>query len=307
MRNHVINKIVELAGDDSRISLVTSDLGFGVVEGFQQSYPERFINVGISEQAMTSVAAGLALEGMIAFTYSIGNFPTLRCIEQIRNDVCYHNANVKVIAVGSGFAYGQLGMSHHATEDIAAMRALPNMRVFTPADPEEAVAALLEAYHTDGPCYIRLGKNGEPRLHPERPCTDIRKAITLREGAEVNILAAGTVLSEAKKAAEILNEKGIGTGVYSFPTVKPIDEEKILHLAEKSKILVTIEEHNEIGGFGGAVAEVTAGMSGNRAKLIRVGLPDVYTGIVGNQDYLRDFYGINAEKVAIRVEKELGV
>ena len=307
MRNHVINKIVELAGDDSRISLVTSDLGFGVVEGFQQSYPERFINVGISEQAMTSVAAGLALEGMIAFTYSIGNFPTLRCIEQIRNDVCYHNANVKVIAVGSGFAYGQLGMSHHATEDIAAMRALPNMRVFTPADPEEAVAALLEAYHTDGPCYIRLGKNGEPRLHPEIPCTDIRKAITLREGAEVNILAAGTVLSEAKKAAEILNEKGIGTGVYSFPTVKPIDEEKILHLAEKSKILVTIEEHNEIGGFGGAVAEVTAGMSGNRAKLIRVGLPDVYTGIVGNQDYLRDFYGINAEKVAIRVEKELGV
>lgn len=307
MRNHVINKITELAGNDSRIALVTSDLGFGVVEGFWHLYSERFINVGISEQAMTSVAAGLALEGMIAFTYSIGNFPTLRCIEQIRNDVCYHNANVKVIAVGSGFAYGQLGMSHHATEDIAAMRALPNMRVYTPADPDEAVAALMDAYKTDGPCYIRLAKNGEPKLHPEVPCNDIRKAIMLREGLEVNILAAGTVVSEAIKAAEILEEKDIRTGVYSFPVIKPIDENKICRLAGSSKLLITIEEHNELGGFGGAVAEVIAGMDGNRAKLIRVGLPDAFTSIVGDQGYLREYYGINAEAIVLRVQKELGV
>ena len=142
MRNTAIQEIERLAEQDMRICLMTGDLGYGVLESFAKKFPERYFNMGISEQSMTAAAAGMALCGSIVFTYSIGNFNTLRCIEQIRNDICYHNANVKIISVGSGFSYGQLGMSHHATEDVAMLRALPNMRVFVPADPEEALLAV---------------------------------------------------------------------------------------------------------------------------------------------------------------------
>ena len=158
MRNHLIAELYELAQKDSKIYLMTGDLGYGVLNRFQERFPDRFVNAGISEQNMASVAAGMALEGNTVYLYSIGNFPGMRCLEQIRNDICYPNANVKIIVVGGGFAYGQLGMSHHATEDLAVMRALPNMRVYSPADPAEAVEVIRRANSVHGPCYIRLGK-----------------------------------------------------------------------------------------------------------------------------------------------------
>lgn len=296
MRNHVINDITALAQNDERILLLTGDLGFGVLEEYSCKYPDRYINCGIAEQNMASIAAGLALEGNLVFVYSIGNFPTLRCIEQVRNDICYHEANVKIIAVGGGFPYGSLGMSHHATEDIAMMRALPNMKVFVPADSIEAKAALAEAYRLPGPCYIRLAKGGEPNYHAADESIDIYSYGSFSSiGKEINILTTGTVLKEGIKLRQLLEEAGYSTGVFSLPCVKPINREFLENLACSSRLLVSIEDHNIIGGFGGAIAEVLSEMCGNHAVLHRVGLQDTFTCKVGSQDYLRNEYGISAE------------
>lgn len=298
MRNHVIDEIYSMAEFDSRIMLVVADLGYRVVDKFHQRYPERFINTGIAEQNMSAVAAGLAIEGNMVFTYSIGNFSTLRCIEQIRNDICYHNANVKVLAVGGGFAYGELGMTHHATEDIAMMRALPNMRVYVPSDSVEAVECLKDACSFDGPAYIRMARGGEAGFHEEGSPLDVKRIVPYaKAGRMVNIFTAGTVLNEGIKLCELLNGADISAGVFTVPCIKPIDRESIYNLAIHSKLLVTIEEHNVIGGLGGAIAEVLSEIGEEHAVLYRAGLQDTYTGIVGEQNYLRDYYGISADKI----------
>lgn len=298
MRNHVISKITEIAQTDSRIMLIIADLGYNVVEEFQKKYPKRFINVGIAEQNMTAVAAGLALEGNMVFTYSIGNFPTLRCIEQIRNDVCYHNANVKILAVGGGFSYGDLGMTHHATEDIAMMRALPNMRVYVPADEIDAVECLLDAYSFDGPAYIRMARGKEKVFHKETQNIDVTKLVPFSLiGKTINIFTTGTVLSEGKELQQMLENSGISSGIFSVPRIKPIDAEGIKKIAANSELLITIEEHNVIGGLGGAVAEILSEMRIPHAMLYRAGLQDTYTSIVGDQAYLRSCYGISAQKI----------
>lgn len=307
MRNHVIDAITEMAENDKRIMLINADLGFGVLDKFHERFPDRYVNVGIAEQNMTSIAAGLALEGNMVFTYSIGNFPTLRCIEQIRNDVCYHNANVKVLSVGGGFAYGDLGMTHHATEDIAMMRALPNMRVYVPADAVEATACLKEACGFDGPAFIRMARGKEPNQHKDNAKLDIKKLIPLqKESGQISILTTGTILSEAVKLRKSLNNKNISASVYASPSVKPIDVAGIEELAIRSRLLVTMEDHNIIGGFGGAVAEVISEIKVVHAPLLRVGLKDTYTSKVGDQDYLRDYYGLSAKKVEKRILEYLG-
>ena len=300
MRNHVIDEITRMAKDDQRIMLVTADLGYSVVERFEEQFPDRFINVGIAEQNMTAVAAGLALEGNMVFTYSIGNFPTLRCIEQIRNDVCYHNANVKVLAVGGGFAYGDLGMTHHATEDVAMMRSLPNMRVFVPADAIEAVECLREAVKHDGPAYIRMARGHEADIHFENERIDITSIIPLAiscEFPDVAIMASGTILSEALKTKELAEKNGLQVNVYSVPSVKPLDNEGVFDIAKRSRLIVSMEEHNVIGGLGGAIAECISEINGSKAPLLRTGLKDVYTSIVGDQAYLRNYYSISSDKV----------
>lgn len=297
MRNTAVNQIDFLAATDERICLMTADLGYNVLTPFMEHYPDRYFNVGISEQAMTAMAAGVALEGQIVFTYSIGNFPTLRCLEQIRNDICYHNANVKIIALGGGFAYGQLGMSHHATEDIASMRALPNMRVFVPADPIETRAAVTAACETDGPCYIRLGRGGEKNLHDLNAICDLQKAQELRPAGNINILSVGAVAEEAVRASDILEGHGLSVGVFTFPSVKPIDKNSILRLASRSTQLLTVEEHNVVGGFGSTVADVMTEAGGSFPPLQKLGLQDVYPSVVGSQAYLRDYYGFSAERI----------
>ena len=295
MRNHVVNRITALAQNDERILLLTGDLGFGVLDEFSCKYPDRYVNCGIAEQNMACVAAGLALEGNLVFIYSIGNFPTLRCIEQIRNDICYHDANVKIIAVGGGFPYGTLGMTHHATEDIAMMRALPNMRVFVPADAIEAVAALEEAYQIPGPCYIRLAKGGEPNCHLEEDRLDVMSGCAFSPiGKDINILTTGTVLKEGLALRQLLEQSGYSTGIFSFPCVKPLNREPIEKLACDCRLLISMEDHNIVGGFGGAIAEVLSEISGGHAVLHRIGLQDTYTCKVGSQDYLRQEYGISA-------------
>ncbi|MDD3048713.1 MAG: transketolase C-terminal domain-containing protein [Bacilli bacterium] len=296
MRNMVVKTIHELAKNDNKLYLITGDLGFGVLTKFWEDYPKQFINAGIAEQNMTSVAAGMALEGNKIFTYSIANFPTLRCLEQIRNDVAYHNANVKIVSIGAGFAYGSAGMSHHATEDLAIMRALPEMVVFSPADPIEAGIVTKLAYNHDGPCYLRIGKGGEDQIHPENLNFKIGEAIKIKKGDDIVIFSTGAITSEALKAIEILKKQKIIVGLYSFPTIKPIDEKVIIECSEKMSLIITLEEHNKFGGFGGAVAEIMAENRG-KSRLKRIGLDNQYACAVGNQNYLRDYYDIDSKKI----------
>lgn len=300
MRNRFVETALKLAETNPDIFLITGDLGFGVLTKYWESFPDRFINAGVSEQNMTSVAAGMALEGKTVFTYSIANFPTARCLEQVRNDVAYHRANVKIVAVGAGFSYGALGMSHHATEDIAFMRALPEMTVFTPCDPLETEAVTKLAVEMDGPCYIRLGKGGEKELHKEGVDVCITKANILKDGHDTAIFVAGAIANEALIAAEKLEMQGVSCAVYSFPSVKPLDVNTILEIANKVDTIYTLEEHNIIGGFGSAVAEVVA-ETRTRAVVVRLGLNDVYSSVVGSQAYLRKYYNIDGDSIFWRI------
>lgn len=298
MRDHVLSELTNLAKKDKRIYLITGDLGYVVLDGFKEACPDRFINAGIAEQNMTALAAGMAREGNMVFTYSIGNFPTLRCIEQIRNDVCYHKANVKILAVGGGFVYGNQGITHHATEDIAMMRILPNMRVYVPGDAYEAVECLKDAYIYDGPCYIRLARNKEENFHTEDENINIEQVLDFGgTGRDVVILTTGAILCEGKKLQNNLLEQGIHTKLVSIPRVKPIDRMTIETIAKNTKLMVTMEEHQYSGGLGGLISEILSEIRGKKAVLYRSGLQDMFSEETGDQHYLRDFYGISAHKL----------
>ena len=309
MRDTVIRTLIELGKEDKDVELITGDLGFGVLKSFWETLPNQFINAGIAEQNMTGVAAGMALEGKKVFTYSIGNFPTLRCLEQIRNDCAYHNANVNVICVGGGYVYGSLGMSHHATEDIAILRALPDVTVICPGDPMEASLAVKKIAQTDGTCYLRLGRGGEQNVNTVIKEFEIGKAYKLREAKDMNkkvaVFSTGAILEETSKACDMLEENGIAVEQYSFPTVKPIDRKVIEDCANRFDNIFTVEEHNIVGGFGGAVAEVLA-ECGGKAKLHRIGIDDFYCIEVGSQAYLREQVGINAEGIVKKVKDVFG-
>lgn len=301
MRDSVVGRLTELAQQDQRVILITGDLGFGVLNEYREKCADQFINAGVAEQNMTGVATGMALEGMIVFTYSIGNFPTLRCLEQIRNDACYHNANVKILAVGGGFSYGQLGMSHHATEDLSIMRALPNMQVIAPSDPWQARMAVDFLVKHPGPCYLRIDKSGAGLEQPEEGGFTAGKARVLSDGSEVAIIGAGGILAECIEAADALEGAGVSAGVIEMATVKPIDVDAILAAAERVPVIVTVEEHSVIGGLGGAVAEVLA-EHGCPARLIRIGLPDIYSSVVGSQEYLRNYYEMDAAAIVQKIK-----
>lgn len=305
MRDTFVRTLIGLARDNPNIELLTGDLGFGVLKPFWEQVPDQFTNVGIAEQNMTAVAAGMALEGKTVFTYSIGNFPTLRCLEQIRNDCAYHHADVKIVCVGGGFVYGALGMSHHATEDLAILRALPDVVVMAPGDQTETEEATKAIAAYKGTCYLRLGRGGEKRIHTRLDDFQIGKAIKVHDGEQVAIFSTGAIFEEVSEAYSVLLSKGISPAVYTFPTVKPIDKDTIMQCARTFDMIVTCEEHNIIGGFGSAVAEVMAEMKSKKAFLSRIGLNDLYSVQVGDQKYLRRQYGIDHESIVGRIEQAL--
>lgn len=304
MRSAFIQSVLDCAIKNRDIELITGDLGFGVLKPFWEAVPDQFLDVGIAEQNMTSIAAGMALEGKTVFTYSIGNFPTLRCLEQIRNDCTYHDADVKIVCVGGGFVYGSLGMSHHATEDLAVMRALPNILVFAPADAMEAEAVAKAVTEHKGTCYIRLGRGGELQVRDHIDRFEIGKALSVQFGSRVAIFSTGDIYEEVALALPLLKAAGIDPTVYTFPTVKPLDTQVIASCAASHDLIVTCEEHNLSGGFGSAVAEVLASCP-HKAKLLRIGIPDTYCAEVGDQMHLRKFYGIDSTSIARRIVEEL--
>ncbi|HEX4695441.1 transketolase family protein [Sphingomonas sp.] len=300
MRDAFVRALTELAAEDSSVLLVNGDLGFGVLTDFIERFPANYVNAGVAEQNMTAVACGAALTGARSYTYSIGNFPTLRCLEQLRNDVCYHAADVTAVAVGGGFSYGQLGMSHFATEDLAILRALPGMTVVAPSDPWQAYALTRQLHARGGPAYLRLDKSGAGLPEGE---VELGKVRQVRDGHDAVIFATGGILREAIAAADLLSKSGRQVRVIDVHTIKPLDTIAICHAAGECRHVVTLEEHNVIGGLGGAVAEVCLENGVALGHFRRIGLHDCYPDVVGDQDYLRARYGMDRHAVvAVLVE-----
>jgi transketolase len=298
MRSAFARTLVSLAEQDPNLFLITGDLGFGVLNDFQKRFPDRFINAGVAEQNMTGLAAGMAFEGKTVFTYSIGNFSTLRCLEQIRNDAAYHNLNVNIVCIGGGYTYGSLGFSHHATEDLAILRALPHIAVISPGDPQEAEWATRALHRTPGTGYLRLGRGGEPNIHASPLALELGRAIGIRETGEIAMLATGAILQNAVEACDILSRNGLVSALYSVPTLHPLDEALIERLGAQCSAIITVEEHSIRGGLGTAVAEVLAELRGVRARLIRLGLDTDRPTTTGDQAYLRQLQGLAPEQIA---------
>jgi transketolase len=295
MRDAFIDELTAQARLDPSVMLVVGDLGYGVVDTFAKDLPDQFLNVGVAEQNMVGVATGLAAGGYRVFVYSIANFPTLRCLEQIRNDVCYHAFDVTVVSVGAGVSYGTLGYTHHAVEDLSVMRALPGMRVLCPADPIEARRAVQEVLSHGGANYVRLGKNGEPHLHDAGAVNGLAEPLTMREGKDVVLVATGSILAACLEAADMLAASGIEAEVVSCPTVKPLSDAWLASLSHRT--VVTVEEHTLNGGFGSAILE---GMNGLEApvRLRRMGLQEGRVGELGSADYLRHSHGLTPDAIA---------
>lgn len=296
MRNTFINTLCTLAEQHEDIFLLCGDLGYSVLEPFAKRFPDRFLNAGIAEQNMTQVAVGLAREGYNVFTYSIGNFPTLRCMEQIRYDICYHEANVKVVAVGAGYAYGPQGVSHHTTEDLAMMRVLPGMTVCVPADACEAHAAAQYMAKYSGPAYVRLNKSGEPLLHdPTIPLSITPgKFLPIREGESTLILATGAITAMVR---DELNESGKNWALWSAPFVGSYDYHSLADIAYRYTDIITVEEHQLNGGFGSSIIEsfndmYSTGTLPTMPKIRRIAVPNTFIGQSGTQDYLRKAAGL---------------
>jgi transketolase len=283
---------------------LSGDIGFAVFDKFRDAYPERFMNFGIAEANMMGASAGLALSGMRPFTYTIIPFLTMRAFEQIRVDVCLQNQPVKIIGVGGGLAYGNLGPTHHSIEDVAILRALPNMTVITPSDPGEAKRATVAAHQHDGPVYIRLGKNGEPKLYEAQDFV-IGRALTLRDGRDATIVSAGPILQVALAAADLLGKRGLACRVINMPTIKPLDAEAIEAAAEETDAILVLEEHSIIGGLGSAVAEVVA-EQGTGVKFRRVGVRDQFCHAIGSQAFHWADQGWTPEGIAGQLTDLLG-
>jgi transketolase len=305
MRTAFIETLFELAKKDPRIMLVVGDLGFGVVTPFMEQIPQQFVNAGVAEQNMTGMAAGMALSGKTVFTYSIANFPVLRCLEQIRNDVCYHNAKVRIVSVGGGMAYGSLGPSHHATEDLAVMRAMPNIAVLAPGDPAETRLAVQALVAYPGPAYLRLGRAGEEVVHNTDPVFEIGKAICVRQGDDATLISTGGMLRDTMAAAAALAEQGVQARVLSMHTIKPLDVDAVLRAAQETPAIFTVEEHSTIGGLGGAVAEVLMEGTERPRHFKRIGLDGQFSSLVGTQEFLREHYGFGSAGITHTVIKIL--
>lgn len=307
MRDAFISVLTELAPQHPDFILLSGDLGFSVLNDFIAHFPRQFLNVGVAEQNMSGLAAGLAMEGHTVFTYSIGNFPTLRCLEQVRNDICYHGANVKIVCVGGGMSYGAVGFSHHATEDIAILRSLPGMLVLLPCDLWEAAEATRYLFSHRGPAYLRLDKSAAPVIVRDDEIFRPGCIRTVREGSDITLAATGGILAEALLAANALAERSIQCRVLSVHTIKPIDTVTLAAAASETGGIISIEEHAVDGGLGGAIAESLMEAGVFPGFFVRMGLRNTFSSVIGSQKYLRTVYSMDAASITQTVCAKLGV
>jgi transketolase len=305
MRNAFAAEITELAMHDPRIVLLSGDIGNRLFDRLKEQCPGRFFNCGVAEANMIGVAAGMGLCGLRPVAYTIAPFLTARCLEQIRLDICYQRVPVVLVATGAGLSYASLNATHHSCEDLAWLRVLPNMTVLCPGDPVEVRLALRAAMRHDGPVYVRIGKKGEPVVHEREPVFEIGRWIPLRPGGDVQILSTGNVLPLAVAIADSLTQTGILCGAVSCPSVKPLDLSLLGKVFAESRLVVTLEEHSKLGGFGGAVAEWLSEQATPRAKLLRQGTEDRFLYEAAEQEHARHLYGLTTEAVSHAIQKAL--
>lgn len=298
MRNAFADEVTALAKHDPKIVLLCGDIGNRLFDKFKAAHPDRFFNVGVAEADMIGIAAGMALTGLRPVVYTIASFAIYRCFEQIRVDLCYHRANVVIVGVGAGLGYAANGPTHHSCEDLAVLRALPNMTILCPADAWEVRSLLAVAVGHSDPVYLRIGKKGEPLVHQERPKLAIGDTLELRSGSDVALLTTGTIVPEVLQAADALAHLGLSAAVIHLPTVKPLPIERLRAVFAQYKLVVTIEEHSRIGGCGAAVAEWLADEPQPPTRLLRLGTPDTFLHEAGEQEHARAAWGLTPNALA---------
>lgn len=304
MRERCLKTITQLAREDDRVVFIGSDLGVGTMADFQAEFPDRFLMEGVAEQSLVGMAAGMAMEGRIVYLNTIATFLTRRCFEQVAVDLCMHNANVRLIANGGGVVYAPLGPTHLATEDLAILRALPNMTILAPADAEEMARATRATLHHEGPVYVRVAKGHDPIVTTETGAFRIGRAVPMRDGHDTLLVTTGIGLQICLAAADRLRSNGIDAAVLHMPTVKPLDTDSLAGAAERVPVIVSVEEHSIVGGLGGAVAEFLAEndlLAGKKFR--RAGFPDVFPGGYGDQAGMMRRFGLSAESIADLVKE----
>ena len=299
-RDAFVATLEHLGEQDRNVVAVCNDsVGSSKLAGFRNRWPDRLINVGIAEQNMVGVGAGLANGGKIPFVCAAACFLTGRALEQIKADIAYSETNVKLVGISSGMAYGELGPTHHSIEDFAWIRALPNVPIIAPADRNETIAAVTWAKSHDGPCFLRLSRVGVPDLLPEGHVFALGRADRLRNGSDVTLIANGTLTHRAMLAAEMLDGRGISARVLNMATVRPIDRTAIVSAAQETGAILTCEEHTTFGGLGSAVAEVVVDEA--PVPMTRLGVPGVFAP-TGSAEFLLDHFGMSAEAIAKSAE-----
>lgn len=296
MRNTYLNELYALAEKDRNVMALLADNGVIVFDKYIEKFPNQYLNYGISECEMVAAAAGLAACGKIPFVYTMSAFLAYRAFEFIRDMVCLQALNVKIIGTGAGVAYGGLGPTHHATEDLAILRALPNLTVFSPGSPLDVRGAVQAAYRIDGPVYIRLAHNNEPEIYSEQTRFQTGKGMVLREGRDVTLIATGSIVWDAIQAAEALERENISVRVINIHTIKPFDEQIVVDAARDTKKIITIEEHSVIGGLGSCVAETIAERNLNVA-FRRIGLKNRFAEGYGSHEQVKVLNGLCAEQI----------
>lgn len=307
MRGTFVNTLSDMMVKDERIIVVTADMGFATFEALRDKFPKRFINTGVSEANAAGVSAGLAMSGYTVFFYAQAEFVTLRCFEQVRLDIASNNLNVKLVGTSSGYTLGQYGISHFALEDVAAMRALPNMTIFCPGDIHEAEEVTKLACSFRGSAYIRIGRSNSAKdvhTHSKPPKIKVGEPITVTEGSGPTIVSTGSMLFLAKETAELLNRKGVNAKLISLPTIKPLNEKKILNLFKNTKSIYVLEEHSAIGGLGTAIAEIVAD-HGLPYRVVRLGTADTFLHTTGSRDYLLSLSGLTPNLIAKKILKDI--
>lgn len=303
MRNSFASELRAIAQTDSRVLLLSGDIGNRLFDDFKKDYPNRFVNCGVAEQNMISVAAGLAISGFRPIAYTIAQFITSRCFEQIRTDVCYHKSPVIIVGVGSGLSYSGLGPTHHCLEDLALMRSLPGMNVYCPGDPAEVKMCLKLALNHEGPSYLRLGKKGEPSVFSNDHRIVDNDFTECMAGDDCCILTTGNIVAEVVEAGKILSNEKINVSVFHIAVLKPFNEARILELAKTHRKIVTIEEHSVIGGLGSAVSAVLAAQTGCSVSLHTFGVNDMFFTEAGERAYALEELGLSAQRIADRVKQ----
>jgi transketolase len=298
MRQAFVRALCEEARQNKKVFLITGDLGFRILEPFAEEFPDRFLNIGVAEANMVTVAAGLASTGYIPFVYSIATFASMRPFEQIRNDVCLQNLNVKIVGIGGGLAYTKAGPTHHSMEDIGLMRLLPNMTIIAPQDPHQAYAATHAIIKQQGPTYFRLERN--PSAAVKKTLFKFGKGIVIEEGAEIALLATGVQVYTAIEVATQLKKNGVKAGVYAFPTIQPMDKKLLETLSRKYKLLVSIEEHRIDGGFGSCIAEFISS-SKNKPHLFRFGFGNSFTSVSTDYPSMIEYHGLSSKQIVSNI------